>query len=324
MVTLPVGTVTGMIELSQLHDFGVFLRREALACGYTDRDLTAAVRRGLLVRVRHGAYVARASCAAADVEQRHRLRTVAVMLTHGDRVALSHTTAALHHGLRLWNVDLEHVHLLRLDGGPSRVFGDVVYHAAGWAADDICDHHGMLATTPARAAVEAASLQSVESGLVILDSAIDLRAASPQELAGAFASMIGWPSTRTLQISIRLMRPGAQSVGETRTRYLCWMHGIPEPLLQFEVFDSSGALIGITDFAWPELGVLGEFDGRVKYGRLLRPGEEPGDAVFREKRREDELRDVTGYRMVRVVWDDLGAARRTAARIRARLGLTAA
>ena len=323
-MTRAVGTVTGMIELSQLHDFGVFLRREALACGYTDRDLSAAVRRGLLVRVRHGAYVASAVWAAANIEQRHRIRTVAVVLAHGDRVALSHTTAALHHGFRLWNVDLGRVHLLRLDGGPSRVFGDLVYHAAGWAADDICDRDGMLATAPARAAVEAASLQGVEAGLVILDSAIDLKAATPRELAGAFESMIGWPSTRSLQISIRLMRPGAQSVGETRTRYLCWMHGIPEPQLQFEVFDSGGALVGITDFAWPELGVLGEFDGRVKYGRLLRPGEEPGDVVFREKRREDALRDVTGYRMVRVIWDDLGVARRTAARIRARLGLTGA
>ena len=318
------GTVTDMIELSQLHEFGVFLRREALGCGYTDRDLTLAVRRGLLVRVRHGAYVAKAVWTAADPEQRHRIRTVAVVLTHGDRVALSHTTAALHHGLRLWNVDLERVHVLRLDGGPSRVFSDIVYHAGGWAADDICDRGGVLVTSPARAAVEAASLQGVESSLVILDSAIDLKAATPLQLAGTFESMIGWPSTRSLQIAIRLMRPGAQSVGETRTRYLCWMHGIPEPQLQFEVFASDGVLVGTTDFAWTELGVLGEFDGRVKYGRLLRPGEDPGDAVFREKRREDALRDVTGYRMVRVIWFDLGIARATAARIRARLGLTAA
>ncbi len=67
---------------------------------------------------------------------------------------------------------------------------------------------------------------------------------------------------------------------------------------------------------WPEHGLLGEFDGRVKYGRLLRPGEEPGDAVFREKRREDELRRLTGFAMVRLVWADLHRPRETAARIR--------
>jgi hypothetical protein len=39
----------------------------------------------------------------------------------------------------------------------------------------------------------------------------------------------------------------------------------------------------------------------VTYGRLLRPGQEPGDAVFEEKRREDALRDQ-GWGMVRWVW----------------------
>jgi hypothetical protein len=313
-----------MIEPGQLHDFGVFLRREAIAVGYTDRDLTIAVRRGIVTRVRHGAYVASATWAAADVEQRHRIRTVAVVLTHGDRVALSHTTAAVHHGLRLWNANLERIHVLRLDGGPSRVCGDIVYHAAGWGPDDICESRGLLVTSPARAAVEAASLHAVESGLVILDSAIDLRVATPQELAGVFESMTGWPRSQRLQVAIRLMRPGAQSVGETRTRHLCWVHGLPEPELQYEVHDSRGVLIGTTDFAWPEHGLLGEFDGRVKYGRLLKPGEEPGDVVFREKCREDALREVTDYRMVRFIWVDLDVARATAARIRSALGLRAA
>ncbi|HEY0698007.1 MAG TPA: hypothetical protein VGD43_09375 [Micromonospora sp.] len=53
---------------------------------------------------------------------------------------------------------------------------------------------------------------------------------------------------------------------------------------------------------------MGEFDGRVKYGRLLRPGQDPGDAVFAEKMREDAIRD-TGLRVVRWVWngvDDFG------------------
>jgi hypothetical protein len=53
--------------------------------------------------------------------------------------------------------------------------------------------------------------------------------------------------------------------------------------------------------------VLGEFDGRVEYGRLLRPGQAPGDAVFEEKRREDALRDER-WGMVRWVWDELGSS----------------
>lgn len=44
-------------------------------------------------------------------------------------------------------------------------------------------------------------------------------------------------------------------------------------------------------------------DGKVKYGRYLRPGQTPGDAVFAEKRREDALRDY-GLEVVRWVWDE--------------------
>jgi hypothetical protein len=49
---------------------------------------------------------------------------------------------------------------------------------------------------------------------------------------------------------------------------------------------------------------VGEFDGLVKYGRLLRPGQTPGDAVVAEKRREDRVRDE-GLRVVRWTWDEL-------------------
>lgn len=77
--------------------------------------------------------------------------------------------------------------------------------------------------------------------------------------------------------------------------------------------------MGVTDFAWPEHRLLGEFDGKVKYGRLLLPGEEPGDAVFREKEREDLLRLLTGWSMIRFTWVDLHHAERTAAAVRRQL-----
>ena len=50
--------------------------------------------------------------------------------------------------------------------------------------------------------------------------------------------------------------------------------------------------------------MIGEFDGRVKYGRLLKPGQDPGDVVFAEKRREDRLREATGCAIIRLVWSD--------------------
>ncbi|MFD0806729.1 hypothetical protein ACFQ0K_11585 [Nocardioides caeni] len=93
-------------------------------------------------------------------------------------------------------------------------------------------------------------------------------------------------------------------MGESRGRWSFRSLGFPAPELQWEVRTSSGLLVGICDWAWPKYGLLGEFDGRVKYGRLLRDGQEPGDAVFDEKKREDLLREETGWPMVRFVWRD--------------------
>jgi hypothetical protein len=107
----------------------------------------------------------------------------------------------------------------------------------------------------------------------------------------------------------------ADSPGESRSRHLFFAAGLPAPELQFTVLEH-GRLVGITDFAWQEHGLLGEFDGRVKYGRGLKPGQEPSDAVFAEKRREDLLREVTGFTMVRIIWSDLARPGETAARVR--------
>jgi hypothetical protein len=99
---------------------------------------------------------------------------------------------------------------------------------------------------------------------------------------------------------------------------------VPEPQLQFKVYDDHGNLVGITDFAWPEFRLLGEFDGRIKYGRLLKDGEEPGDAVFREKEREDLLREITGFMMIRYIWANLFDPRTMAARTRRKMRMAAA
>ena len=58
------------------------------------------------------------------------------------------------------------------------------------------------------------------------------------------------------------------------------------------------------DFGWPQFRTVGEFDGLVKYGALLRPGQDPADAVVAEKRREDAIREE-GWRVTRWIWNEL-------------------
>ncbi len=78
--------------------------------------------------------------------------------------------------------------------------------------------------------------------------------------------------------------------------------GVPAPVTQFPVF-LNGKLVATTDFGWEDAGLVGECDGKVKYGELLRPGEKPEDAVMREKRREGRIREA-GYWIVRWGWHE--------------------
>ena len=124
--------------------------------------------------------------------------------------------------------------------------------------------------------------------------------------------MQSWPDSQHLHVVTRLADGRVESVGESRALFLFWSQGLPMPELQFEVRDG-WRLVGATDFAWPEHRLIVEFDGRVKYQKFLRHGEDPGDAVFREKRREDDIRRVTGWRVIRLTWADLAHPARTAA-----------
>ena len=53
---------------------------------------------------------------------------------------------------------------------------------------------------------------------------------------------------------------------------------MPEP--QFHVIGSRGYLIGISDFYWEDFRHLGEFDGKIKYQKLLRAGDRHRTASF--------------------------------------------
>lgn len=303
-----------MDELLELSQHGLFLRREALGFGYDDRDLRRWLAQGHVARVRHGTYVAADRWAAASAAERHILRSHAVAMTHHSGVALSHVSGAAMHGMSLWGQDLSRVHVTRIGAKACRKQRDVAYHD-GSSGADLVVVEGSPVLTPARCALGAAAQATVESGMTVLDSAYHLGLCDPESVRAMYEGIQGWPGTARLQITLRLASPGAESVGESRSRFLFWAHGLPKPELQYPVYDGS-ELVGMCDFAWPEYGVLGEFDGRVKYGRYLRPGESPGDAVFREKVREDRLREITGWRMIRLIWSDLNSPTATARRVR--------
>lgn len=302
-----------MDDLHHLHPHGVFLRREFLAAGYDDKLLYQSLRRGELSRVRYGAYVASDSWRAADEVRRNVLRAHAVGLSHEVPFAISHVTGALLHGVDTWGMPLDRVHVTRADPANGLRTANVTYHLGQMRRLHAVE--GTPVLSPAACVVGAALVSSVEAGVVALDSAYAKGQCTPHDVQAAYRAMCRHPGAARLQVTMRLAEPGSESVGESRARYLMFRHGIPKPLLQYAV-QAGGELLGTTDFAWPAHRLLGEFDGRIKYGRLLRPGETTEDAVYREKVREDRIREATGWTMIRLSWSDLSTPYETAERIR--------
>lgn len=294
---------------------GILLRRDAVAAGVDDNALRRAVDAGYLVRLRQGVYALAAVWEAAGPIDRHRLLLEGVRLLYDDNVAASHVSACVEQGGPTWGLDLSVVHLTSLTGKGERSAGKVVHHRGTCLASDITrDDQGWI-TAPARTALDTACLVNQESAVAVVDWYLQTRLTTIQDLRQMHARMTEWPESLGLHRVLALVDGKAESVGETRTRLMCRTHGLPAPIPQYEIRDHNGRLAGRVDFAWPEFRVILEFDGMIKYHRFRRPGETIEQMVMREKQREDLLRELTGWTMIRITWADLARPEATVARI---------
>src|SRR5215207_1843620 len=273
--------------VSLIATYGVFLRREAEALGYHDQAIARLVKSGAWIRVRRGAYVYGVDWASLDERGRYLTLCCAVLRQAKTPAVLSHISAAIALGAPLWGLDLTEVHITRLDGRTGRKERGVHQHQGRLSPEDITTARGISVTCAARTLVDTTTVASVEASLCVADDFLHRELADEDGLARLCHEMRQWPHTLTTDLVLRLARRESESVGETRTRYVCWREGLPAPTLQAPIFDGSGRLVARVDLAWPKYGVFLEFDGRVKYSTLLRPGETASDVVVREKRRED-------------------------------------
>ncbi|GAA2108600.1 hypothetical protein GCM10009841_29210 [Microlunatus panaciterrae] len=270
---------------------GFVTRAQALDCGWLDRDLRAASRSGLLLRLRQGAYVFADQHRLLDRAGRHAVLARAVVHQQRGSVALAGPSAAAIRGLSVYGQDLEAVHIIRLDGTSSRDEAGICHHRLPLGIDEDLEQIGRVwVTTLARTVWDVACMSTLTAGVCTADSALRLHPALGEELLAHAPGYRRRPGSRVARLALSLADGGSESEGESVTRLQCYRHGIPRPTLQYEVFSTSGRLIGRSDFHWPEYRHLGEFDGEVKYQRFLREGESASDAVVREKIREDGMR----------------------------------
>ena len=305
-------------------DVTLWLRREALDFGYTDKIIDRMVRSGEWHRVRHGAYTSGEAWSALTATERHRLTLRAVLRNARSEAVASHVSAALEYGAPVWDIDLRSVHITRRDGKAGRKEAGVVQHRGLLTDAEVVVRSGLALTGPVRTAVDVTRLTDVEHSLVVVNGLLHAGLMTEDEFRVGCWQARRFPGALTAQLVSRLCDARIESAGESRTCHLCWSQRLPMPEPQFPVYDVDGRLLARLDFAWPELGVFLEFDGKEKYLKHRREGESVVDAVLREKRREERICELTGWRCIRVTWADLAHPELLARRIRRVLEAVAA
>lgn len=293
----------------------IIIRENFITSGGSHRQIVANLRRGVWLTLARGAYFPAVIWSNLSNEQRYCARVQARLLKSYDGAACLESAAVLH-GLPLVEPLPTVVHTVNFDlrhGG--RITQD--RHRHSWQdAPSITTIGGLPATTLTRTLVDLARWRHLPQAIVPVEHALRTRGIDSKYLMEHPAISGRSPGADRARRLFALASNRSESPGESLSRAVFHIHGLEMPVSQLEVVGADGRKYR-ADFGWPHLKLLGEFDGRSKYG------EQPNmiaNVLWEEKKREDALREA-GYRVVRWVWSDLHQPERLIRRLTS-LGLT--
>ena len=282
---------------------GVASSSDAARLGIRAVQLDALVRSHQLVRVRRGAYVLKETHDGADVWERYRLRTRAILRTRPAVDAASHHAALMLHAVDTYDVDLSVVDVVARVKA-TRVRSGLRTHPGRGLVADRAPGFNVVGLPVALCQVAGGS--GVLSAVCSMDDALhDLRC-TRRQLEDAVVQLPEHHHDRARR-AIDLTDPASESVGETRTRVM--LRDLGFSVQSQQTLRRGRAFVARVDFLVEELVVV-EFDGLVKY-----EGKDGRAALAAEKARESAIVDL-GYEVVRLVWADLADPAEVARRIR--------
>ncbi|WBU36807.1 hypothetical protein [Homoserinibacter sp. YIM 151385] len=289
----------------------ILLTREDLA----RRDRAAMSRdaaAGRIVRVAVGAYLDADTWSSLDSDGRFRCRIAAEVARRPDDQPVTHLSAAA-----MWRLPI-------IGPWPDRVETTIPNDSSARSRTGLIRHRGspvrhgqridgIRASGLARTIVDVAATRPLDVSLAMADAALAGRTATGRsvdladlERARDEAGHVRGASR--IDRMLELADGRAESPGESLSRCRIRSLGFPAPVLQQEFHDAQG-LIGAVDFWWPEVGLVGEFDGVAKYVRHeLTGGRSVAEVVLAEKRRESRLRALVDD-IVRWEWADARSPR---------------
>jgi len=305
---------------------------DLVAQGWSRDEVRAQVRAGNLIPVYRGTYVratdrstgskasrspgsdrARPIPATPDASRAHELLLIRAVAGRSPGLVVSHRSAALAHGLPVPADARPVVHLTRRADAGARRSSNRHVHAGPVLPDEVVTVCGLAVTAIPRTLVDLARERYGPDALAAADAALHRRLVRPQAVqAGLLAARNRTGIGRPRRL-LGLADGRSESFGESALRLAMIEIGLPPPELQVVVRDRAGTSLGRVDFAYPAFGLIIEFDGDVKYGELLPPGQTVREVVIAVRKRERRMLEAA-FVVIRMVWSDLrdldGLARR--------------
>ncbi|CAI9393174.1 hypothetical protein MICABA_02353 [Microbacterium sp. T2.11-28] len=283
-----------------------------IARGWTPRGIRAACESGGLHRVRRGAYIAGELWTQLWGESRHLAHVLAVdaAARAPGATVFGLSSALVLHGIPLACPAPRRVHVI-VGEGDRRSAPDVFRHEGALALGEVVSVAGVLCTSIERTVYDLARLASPEVALVAANAALAREGGDPRDfdheraerLRRALAARVDAAGVRGIRQArdiVAVADGRAQSTLESLSLLQIVRLGFERPPLQVRIPGASPGSAYWVDIELPGARAFYECDGEAKYtDPALLGGRTPEQAVREEKRREDWIRGVTGYRVVR-------------------------
>lgn len=290
---------------------GLVTRHQALAAGYTRREVDAATRPGgPWITVRTGVYCERLLVDGADQRVRWLLKDRAALLASRRPSVLSHDSAARVLGIDTLEPVVPGTHLTHRGVRGNRTNSGITRHRdllplCVESVDDV------VATSYARTAIDIGRLHGFLHGLVAVDS-VRGKGLALSDLESELSRMENHPHIARARAAVSASDDGAESVLETLGRQLVVELDIGEVETQFAVRLADGKVV------WCDIRVgrhIFECHGFIKLISADQGGvaTEPAERVlWREKGRQVAV-SAEGLGVSSIVWADcFGQAREKA------------
>lgn len=286
-------------------------RAQLRESGCSERQIERLVTAGVLRRVRNDRYVTAEEWADLWNEGRHLVEVVATHLnSDAPGPVFWGPSAAVLHSLPLYRLAPKRIHAVILGARHGRTVAGVAWHSIPVDPVDIVEIDGIRCTSLERTVLDLACTTAETVSLSAADAALRRAAVSGQVQDATAAAE--W-TARMQERAEQAHRPGivrarriigfadgrAQLPGESVSRLHLRSLGFADPELQVHVVGSAGNHYWL-DFGFRRSRCFGEFDGQGKYlDDSMRKGMSAEEVVLAEKRREDDVRGVTGWRTAR-------------------------